>query len=74
MNLWVVGTGCLGDSLERYTFPSNVTVRFLGAVPYGNLPNVYAECGLLVFPTLSDEWGMVVNEAMAAGLPVLGSL
>src|SRR6266700_2369535 len=74
VNLWVVGTGCLGDSLERYAFSSNVTVRFLGAVPYGNLPNVYAECGLLVFPTLSDEWGMVVNEAMAAGLPVLGSL
>ena len=26
-----------------------------------------------MFPTLSDEWGLVVNEAMAAGLPVLGS-
>jgi hypothetical protein len=28
----------------------------------------------LAFPTLADEWGLVVNEAMAAGLPVLGSL
>ena len=28
---------------------------------------------MLVFPTLADEWGLVVNEAMAAGVPVLGS-
>jgi glycosyltransferase involved in cell wall biosynthesis len=35
---------------------------------------VYADAGILAFPTLADEWGLVVNEAMAAGLPVLGSL
>jgi glycosyltransferase involved in cell wall biosynthesis len=28
-----------------------------------------AEC--LVFPTFSDPWGLVVNEAMASGLPVI---
>jgi glycosyltransferase involved in cell wall biosynthesis len=74
VNLWIVGEGDLRDRLEKCTFPGNVTVRFLGAVPYADLPNVYAECGLLIFPTLADEWGMVVNEAMAGGLPVLGSL
>jgi len=73
-NLWIVGTGDLRDGLGKYALPSNVTVKFLGAVPYANLPNVYAECGLLVFPTLADERGVVFNEAMAAGLPVLGSL
>ncbi len=34
---------------------------------------MFEQGGILVFPTLSDEWGLVVNEAMAAGLPVLGS-
>ena len=29
---------------------------------------------MLVLPTLADEWGVVVNEAMSAGLPVLGSV
>ena len=38
------------------------------------LKDVYADAGILAFPTLADEWGLVVNEAMAAGLPVLGSL
>ena len=28
---------------------------------------------LVVFPSLSDPWGLVVNEAMAAGKPVLCS-
>src|SRR5207249_4625429 len=28
--------------------------------------------GILAFPTLADEWGIVVNEALASGLPVLG--
>jgi glycosyltransferase involved in cell wall biosynthesis len=73
LNLWIVGTGDLRDSLGKCVVPGNVTIRFLGTVPYADLPNVFAACGLLVFPTLADEWGMVVNEAMAAGLPVLGS-
>jgi glycosyltransferase involved in cell wall biosynthesis len=51
----------------------NLSVVPLGAVPYDRLPAVYAEAGVLVFPTLADEWGLVVNEALAAGVPVLGS-
>src|SRR5258708_40228945 len=60
--------------LEGYVFPQNITVKFCGAVAYSELPGIYAQCGLLVFPTLADEWGMVVNEALAAGLPILGSV
>jgi hypothetical protein len=49
-------------------------LQLLGEVPYKDLPRVYQECGVFVFPTLADEWGLVVNEAMASGLPVLGSI
>ena len=38
------------------------------------MAEVYAKASLFAFPTLADEWGVVVNEAMAAGLPVLGSI
>ena len=37
------------------------------------IPQLFAASDVLVFPTLRDCWGMVVNEALAAGIPVLGS-
>lgn len=48
-------------------------VRWLGFVPQEQLPRVYAAADVFVFPTLGDVWGLAVNEAMAAGLPVVCS-
>lgn len=70
----LVGDGPLRGRLEQRALPSNLTVQFLGNVAYGQLAEVYAQGGIFAFPTLADEWGLVANEAMAAGLPVLGSL
>ena len=53
--------------------PPNLTVRLLGECSYDQVAECYAKAGILVFPTLSDEWGLVVNEALASGVPVLGS-
>ena len=69
-----MGDGELAGELAAQTLPRNVTQRFCGAVPYDDMPGYYAQCDLLAFPSLLDEWGLVVNEAMAAGLPVLGSV
>jgi glycosyltransferase involved in cell wall biosynthesis len=35
------------------------------------LPRHYASARLLLFPTLYETWGLVANEAMAAGTPVI---
>ncbi len=72
--LVVAGDGEQRAMLESHALPPNVEVSFLGNQHYARLKAVYADAGVLVFPTLADEWGLVVNEAMAAGLPVLGSL
>jgi glycosyltransferase involved in cell wall biosynthesis len=48
-------------------------LRPLGQVAYADLPRLLAAADVLVLPSLRDCWGMVVNEALAAGLPVLGS-
>jgi glycosyltransferase involved in cell wall biosynthesis len=49
--------------------PENVT--FLGSVPRPVLFEAYQSADVLVFPTLSDGFGLVVSEAMAHGLPVI---
>lgn len=70
----VAGDGDERARLERLPMPPNTRVVFLGNVPYERLPQLYQEADVFVLPTLEDEWGVVVNEAMAASLPVLGSL
>jgi glycosyltransferase involved in cell wall biosynthesis len=70
----LVGSGPLRAKLESLPTPPNLSLHFLGEHDYAALADNYASCGILAFPTLADEWGLVVNEAMSAGLPVLGSV
>jgi glycosyltransferase involved in cell wall biosynthesis len=71
---WIAGDGPLRGELEKFLALPELRLRFLGSVPYEKLPELYAQGSIYVFPTLADEWGVVVNEALAAGLPVLGSI
>ncbi len=48
-------------------------VRHLGFVPPEDLPTLYAEAGMLCFPSLREGFGLPALEAMAAGTPVIGS-
>jgi len=61
----------LGEQVEMEGLAQ--CVRFAGFVQYGQLPELYAGAGAFILPSLSDQWGLVVNEAMASGLPVLVS-
>jgi glycosyltransferase involved in cell wall biosynthesis len=74
LELWWLGEGELSEELRVFPCAPNLKQRLIGAVPYAELPNYYSQSDILVFPTLLDEWGLVVNEAMASGLPVLGSI
>ena len=58
--------------LEEQYRDSGLMLNWVGNVQYDELPRWYGEAEFLVFPTLGDEWGLVVNEALAAGLPVIG--
>lgn len=73
IDICIVGDGPEKARLQTIPLPGNVNVEWTGHVSYDALPHCYARAGILAFPTLGDEWGLVVNEALAAGVPVLGS-
>lgn len=73
IELTLVGTGPLATTIESTKLPTNLTLKLTGNIPAHELPEVMANHGLLVLPTLADEWSLVVNEAFHSGLPVLGS-
>jgi glycosyltransferase involved in cell wall biosynthesis len=69
-----------GDGPERRAIDERIAalgltqaVRLLGRLAYDQLPVAYGLAGAFVMPSKTDQWGLVVNEAMAAGLPVLVS-
>jgi len=48
-------------------------VHLPGFVQYDELPMYYALAGAFVHASISEPWGLVVNEAMASGLPLIVS-
>jgi glycosyltransferase involved in cell wall biosynthesis len=69
-----VGNGPEKKNLEQMVKELNLeNVNFRGAVPPAEMPSVYRSADLLIFPTLEDPWGLVANEAILTGLPVLCS-
>jgi glycosyltransferase involved in cell wall biosynthesis len=48
-------------------------VHLLGHVAYDALPPLFATADVYLQPSLSEPWGLAVNEALAAGLPVIVS-
>lgn len=47
------------------------TVNWPGFLQYHDLPSVYRSAGVFVHPARREPWGLVVNEAAAAGLPLI---
>jgi glycosyltransferase involved in cell wall biosynthesis len=74
MGLVFVGDGVARSELERRAVViSPGSVRFPGFVQREQLASFYGLAEVFVFPTYTDTWGLVVNEAMACGLPVICS-
>lgn len=67
--LLIVGGGPLKKTLEDLSIgkPVEVTDWF----PYKDLPGAYHNSSVFVLPSLFEPWGLVVNEAMAASLPLI---
>lgn len=57
------------------TVPAEVRARieFAGFQPPEDLPRFFARADVFVLPSRHDGWGVVVNQALGAGLPILCS-
>ena len=75
LDLVLLGDGPLRPELEQQVARLGLAgrVHFPGFAQYDALPAWYAMASALVLPSTVEQWGLVVNEAMAAGLPVLVS-
>jgi len=73
VEMWFVGYGEEEKWLRDLKVPSCLSLRILPPVQFERMPDFYRQCGIFVFPTLADVWGLVTNEAMAYSMPVLGS-
>ena len=73
VGLVFVGDGDSRSLLEKEAASIAGTIRFAGFAQRELLGTYYGLADALVLPTYTDTWGMVVNEAMACGLPVIVS-
>lgn len=69
----------VGDGQDRDAYVSRVQteqipdVHFVDFVQQTDLPRWYALGDAFVFPTRGDPYGLVVDEAMASGLPIVST-
>ena len=74
-----IGMVFVGDGAARSTLLQRAAainpgcIQTVGFAQREQLPAYYALADVFVFPTHTDPWGLVVNEAMACGLPVISS-
>jgi glycosyltransferase involved in cell wall biosynthesis len=69
--LVMVGTGPQADVLKKLAQGCS-DVHFLGFINQSSMADFLFSCDVLVLPSLYDEtWGLIVNEALAVGTPVI---
>lgn len=72
-----IGLVFVGDGAARHALEAESsgvkpgTIKFAGFAQREQLGSYYALAEMLILPTYTDTWGLVVNEAMACGLPVI---
>lgn len=71
-HLVMVGSGELEVELHQLASDAgDRNVHFPGFFNQSDLPRVYAASELFVLPSENEPWGLIVNEVMCAGLPVI---
>jgi glycosyltransferase involved in cell wall biosynthesis len=67
----ILGDGPLKSDMEKRLIESGIAHSFAGYIPQNQLQSFYKKGKILLFPTESDPWGIVANEALSVGIPVI---
>ncbi len=75
ISLIVIGKGEQGPKLQKQAESLNIEkrVKFLGFVPYAEIPKYFSVCDIFIRPSRSEGFGNSFIEAMAARLPVIAT-
>ncbi len=69
--LRIAGTGDAETVARLKTLAEDTpAIEFLGHLQFDALVELYVREGALILPSYSENWGLVVNEAMHAGMPL----
>lgn len=66
--LWLVGP--IGDVAKK-NIPALPGLCIMGRMPHSELPNIFKQCDVFVFPSYFEGFGLVLLEALACGLFVI---
>ena len=69
----IAGSGPMANDIEARRLATGVNVVQLGFCNQARMPAVYAAADVLVLPSEHETWGLVANEALACGLPIVVS-
>lgn len=58
---------------NQAALPGNNRLQCLGSIDYEQMPAIYNEMDILLFPTVREGFGLAAAEAMACGLPVVAT-
>jgi len=75
VELLIVGTGNFENDLKGLSAKFNLdeTISFYGYCDNNKLPELYSDADIFVLPSLTESFGIVFAEAMACGLPIIGT-
>ncbi len=71
VSVLLIGGGPMEKEILHALEERNIQYDFPGFIQADQLPYYYSNARILLFPTENDAWGLVGNEALASGTPVL---
>ena len=69
----IIGDGKLKNKILKEIKNNNLPVEYCGFIQQEFLPKYFNQSRIFIFPSLKDPWGLVANESLASGVPVIVS-